>query len=176
MVFRYVCMHISAVHACMMHVFMHHMPHASRAPWHCFRASCQRKHHYSAHTYMHAYIHTYMNTYIQVALRLAERYITAFEHLAKENNTILLPSNPGDPAAMVTTALGIFNQIKGKGATHVSYIYMPINMYGFMYVYIHTYILWYPPTVLAVQPWGHYAAGNVSSLKAKGVCVYIYIY
>lgn len=48
-----------------------------------------------------------------VSLRLAERYIHAFEQLAKEGNTILLPANTGDPAAMVGTAMGIFQNLKG---------------------------------------------------------------
>jgi hypothetical protein len=51
-----------------------------------------------------------------VSLRLAERYIEAFEQLAKEGNTILLPSNMGDPAAMVGTAMGIFQNLKGGNA------------------------------------------------------------
>ena len=51
-----------------------------------------------------------------VSLRLAERYIHAFEQLAKEGNTILLPANTGDPAAMVGTAMGIFQNLKGANA------------------------------------------------------------
>jgi len=45
------------------------------------------------------------------ALRVAERYVEAFSKLAKESNTLLLPANAGDPAAMVAQALGVFGTV-----------------------------------------------------------------
>jgi hypothetical protein len=36
-----------------------------------------------------------------VALQIAQQYVEAFGKLAKESNTLLLPVNAGDPAAMV---------------------------------------------------------------------------
>ncbi|CAF89675.1 unnamed protein product [Tetraodon nigroviridis] len=36
------------------------------------------------------------------SLSVAEQYVSAFSHLAKESNTILLPSNTGDISGMVT--------------------------------------------------------------------------
>lgn len=36
---------------------------------------------------------------------MAEQYVSAFSHLAKESNTILLPSNTGDISGMVTQVL-----------------------------------------------------------------------
>lgn len=49
-----------------------------------------------------------------VSMNIAEKYVTAFEKLAKEGNTILLPSNVNDPATMVAQAMSIF---KGIGKT-----------------------------------------------------------
>ncbi len=47
-----------------------------------------------------------------VSLRIAEQYVTAFSQLAKEGNTILLPSDAGNAGSMVAQALGIFDNIK----------------------------------------------------------------
>ena len=38
-------------------------------------------------------------------------YVEAFSKLAKESNTLLLPANAGDPAAMVAQALGVFGTV-----------------------------------------------------------------
>lgn len=46
-----------------------------------------------------------------VSLRVAEQYVEAFSNIAKEGNTMLLPSNPGDPASMVAQALSIFKTV-----------------------------------------------------------------
>lgn len=46
------------------------------------------------------------------ALRIAQDYIKAFEHLAKESTTLLLPSNANDPAGMVSQALSVFDTIR----------------------------------------------------------------
>ncbi|MHC0449358.1 MAG: SPFH domain-containing protein [Candidatus Lariskella arthropodorum] len=50
--------------------------------------------------------------YDAAALRVAEQYIEAFKLLAKENNTLIIPSNTGDASAMVAQALGIFKGMK----------------------------------------------------------------
>lgn len=42
-----------------------------------------------------------------VAVRLGEQYISAFAKLAKETNTLILPSDAGDPGRMVATALAV---------------------------------------------------------------------
>ncbi len=47
-----------------------------------------------------------------VALRIAEQYINAFAHLAKNTNTVILPSNISEPSGFITQALSIFDQIK----------------------------------------------------------------
>jgi regulator of protease activity HflC (stomatin/prohibitin superfamily) len=52
-----------------------------------------------------------------VALRLAEQYIQAFSKLAQKTNTILLPAQTGDAAAMVAQALSVFNNIQGQMKT-----------------------------------------------------------
>ncbi len=49
-----------------------------------------------------------------VSLRVAEQYVSAFSKLAKENNTILLPADTGNPGAMIAQALGVFNTIKNE--------------------------------------------------------------
>jgi len=49
-----------------------------------------------------------------VNLRIAEQYLTAFGSLAKQNNTMILPSNLSDIAGIVATATSVFNEIKDK--------------------------------------------------------------
>merc|ERR1712136_465802 len=44
-------------------------------------------------------------------LTIAEQYVKAFGNLAKEGNTILLPSNTGDPASMVGQAMSIYKNL-----------------------------------------------------------------
>mmetsp|Transcript_5629 Transcript_5629/g.13159 ORF Transcript_5629/g.13159 Transcript_5629/m.13159 type:complete len:392 (+) Transcript_5629:93-1268(+) len=46
-----------------------------------------------------------------VTLQVAEKYLGAFEKLAKESTAILLPSNPGDPAAMMGAAMGVYSNM-----------------------------------------------------------------
>jgi regulator of protease activity HflC (stomatin/prohibitin superfamily) len=48
------------------------------------------------------------------ALQIAEKYIEAFSKLAKEGNTIVLPSNVQHPATMVAEALSIYGHIQKK--------------------------------------------------------------
>lgn len=45
-------------------------------------------------------------------LRVAEKYIAEFGNLAKENNTMIIPSNLGDMSSMVATAMSVLNQTK----------------------------------------------------------------
>ncbi|NBO18193.1 MAG: paraslipin [Proteobacteria bacterium] len=51
-----------------------------------------------------------------VALKIAEQYIDAFKSLAKNSNTILMPSNAGDVGGMVAQALSVFETIRQRGA------------------------------------------------------------
>merc|ERR1712050_103649 len=46
-----------------------------------------------------------------VSLKVAEEYIEAFGKIAKEGNTILLPSNTGDVSSMVAQALAIYKTV-----------------------------------------------------------------
>lgn len=48
------------------------------------------------------------------SLQVAEKYIEAFRHLAKEGNTIMLPANLQHPATMITEAMAIYDQVKRK--------------------------------------------------------------
>ncbi|XP_076018188.1 stomatin-like protein 2, mitochondrial [Genypterus blacodes] len=45
------------------------------------------------------------------SLSVAEQYVAAFSNLAKETNTILLPSNSGDISGMVTQAMTIYGTL-----------------------------------------------------------------
>ncbi|MFN8209766.1 MAG: stomatin-like protein [Bacteroidales bacterium] len=49
-----------------------------------------------------------------VNLRIAEQYLTGFANLAKQNNTIILPTNLTDVAGVVATATSMFNELKDK--------------------------------------------------------------
>ncbi|XP_006143268.1 stomatin-like protein 2, mitochondrial isoform X2 [Tupaia chinensis] len=45
------------------------------------------------------------------SLTVAEQYVSAFSKLAKDSNTILLPSNPGDITSMVAQAMGVYGAL-----------------------------------------------------------------
>lgn len=45
------------------------------------------------------------------SLAVAEKYVNAFENLAKENNTLIVPSNAADISSMVGQALQIYNSL-----------------------------------------------------------------
>ncbi|NWT47199.1 STML2 protein, partial [Chroicocephalus maculipennis] len=45
------------------------------------------------------------------SLSVAEQYVSAFSKLAKDSNTLLLPSNTGDVSSMVAQALGIYTSL-----------------------------------------------------------------
>ncbi len=49
-----------------------------------------------------------------VNLQVAEKYVEAFGKLAKENNTMIVPSSVGDAAGLVATAMSVVNK---SGAT-----------------------------------------------------------
>lgn len=54
------------------------------------------------------------------SLNVAEKYLAAFEKLAKESTTILLPSNANDPASMVAQAMSIFKGINNSPSKSAS--------------------------------------------------------
>ncbi|KAM9794204.1 stomatin-like protein 2, mitochondrial [Syngnathus typhle] len=45
------------------------------------------------------------------SLSVAEQYVLAFSKLAKESNTVLLPSNAGDISSMVTQAMAVYGTL-----------------------------------------------------------------
>lgn len=47
-----------------------------------------------------------------VNLMIAERYMEAFGKIAKEGNTLLLPTNMSDPAGIITQATSIFRTLQ----------------------------------------------------------------
>ena len=51
-------------------------------------------------------------------LRVAEQYVKEFGNLAKESNTMLIPSNMGDMAGMVATAMSIIGKTKAVTASN----------------------------------------------------------
>ncbi|XP_067439547.1 stomatin-like protein 2, mitochondrial [Thunnus thynnus] len=55
------------------------------------------------------------------SLSVAEQYVSAFSKLAKESNTVLLPSNSGDISGMVTQAMTIYSTL-AKPTTKVESI------------------------------------------------------
>ena len=46
------------------------------------------------------------------ALRVAEQYVSAFKNVARDANTILLPTNTGDISRMVSEAVTVFQNLK----------------------------------------------------------------
>lgn len=47
-----------------------------------------------------------------VSMKIAEQYIDAFKHLARSSTTVLLPTNTGDTAGVVTQALSVFEALR----------------------------------------------------------------
>uniref|UniRef100_A0A4X2LWC9 Stomatin-like protein 2, mitochondrial n=1 Tax=Vombatus ursinus TaxID=29139 RepID=A0A4X2LWC9_VOMUR len=54
---------------------------------------------------------TQQNGDAAASLTVAEQYVSAFSKLAKDTNTILLPSNPGDVTSMVAQAMGVYGAL-----------------------------------------------------------------
>ncbi|KAM4560446.1 stomatin-like protein 2, mitochondrial [Odontesthes bonariensis] len=54
------------------------------------------------------------------SLSVAEQYVSAFSNLAKESNTVLLPSNTGDISRMVTQAMTIYSTLSEPRLKHES--------------------------------------------------------
>lgn len=48
------------------------------------------------------------------SLKIAEQYVDAFGNLAKSSNTVIVPANVNDPAAMITQALAVFGKVSGN--------------------------------------------------------------
>ena len=49
-----------------------------------------------------------------VSMRVAEQYVEAFKQLAQTNNTVLLPTDVGNPGGMVAQALTIFKSLQAQ--------------------------------------------------------------
>ncbi|XP_060765289.1 stomatin-like protein 2, mitochondrial [Neoarius graeffei] len=54
---------------------------------------------------------TRQNGNAAASLSVAEQYVSAFSNLAKESNTVILPSNTGDVSSMVTQAMAIYRTL-----------------------------------------------------------------
>lgn len=49
-------------------------------------------------------------------LRIAEKYLTEFGSLAKQNNTMIIPANLADIASIVASAMSVLGQVQEKSA------------------------------------------------------------
>jgi regulator of protease activity HflC (stomatin/prohibitin superfamily) len=49
-------------------------------------------------------------------LKVAQQYIEAFAHLAKVNNTLIIPTNAGDVAGFVATAMSVLDKTRQAAA------------------------------------------------------------
>ncbi|KAG7322921.1 hypothetical protein KOW79_014267 [Hemibagrus wyckioides] len=54
---------------------------------------------------------TQQNGNAAASLSVAEQYVSAFSNLAKQSNTVILPSNTGDVSSMVTQAMAIYGTL-----------------------------------------------------------------
>uniref|UniRef100_A0A1B0BIA7 Band 7 domain-containing protein n=1 Tax=Glossina palpalis gambiensis TaxID=67801 RepID=A0A1B0BIA7_9MUSC len=54
------------------------------------------------------------------SLTLAEQYISAFKHLAKTNNTLILPSNAGDISSLVTQAMSVYKTVSAQSVESIA--------------------------------------------------------
>ncbi|XP_018600595.1 stomatin-like protein 2, mitochondrial isoform X1 [Scleropages formosus] len=63
---------------------------------------------------------TQQNGNAAASYSVAEQYVSAFSNLAKESNTILLPSNTGDISSMVTQAMSIYNNLAKQNVQDAS--------------------------------------------------------
>jgi regulator of protease activity HflC (stomatin/prohibitin superfamily) len=52
------------------------------------------------------------------SLQIAEKYIEAFRQLAKESNTVVIPSNLQNPGSMVAEAMAIYDSLKKKSISY----------------------------------------------------------
>ncbi|KAK9474663.1 uncharacterized protein V1510DRAFT_411616 [Dipodascopsis tothii] len=50
-----------------------------------------------------------------VALQVAEKYVDAFAKMAKETNTVVVPSQMGDMASWISGGMSIYDKINGSG-------------------------------------------------------------
>lgn len=49
-------------------------------------------------------------------MRIAEQYVGAFEKLAKNSTTMLLPANANDAGSMVAQAMSVFETVRASRA------------------------------------------------------------
>lgn len=66
-------------------------------------------------------ISTSPNAKEAISLKIAQDYIKAFEQLAKQSTTMLLPSNNSDPSAFIAQSLQMFKSIMSKNNSEISF-------------------------------------------------------
>ncbi|KAF3932292.1 Stomatin-1 [Dactylella cylindrospora] len=57
-----------------------------------------------------------VNAQNAISLSVAEKYVDAFGKLAKESNTIVIPSQMGDVGGMIASAMGIYGKVSDQQA------------------------------------------------------------
>ncbi len=50
------------------------------------------------------------------SLKVAEEYIKQLGNMATNSDLLIVPSNVADPSSVITTAFGVFDRLKGRGA------------------------------------------------------------
>ena len=50
------------------------------------------------------------------SLRVAEQWVSAWEKIAKESSTVIIPANPSDAASMVVQGMSIFSKLSNNAA------------------------------------------------------------
>lgn len=64
---------------------------------------------------IYSQLYNVVGTVDAVSLRLAEKYITAFANLAKETNTVILPTNVTGVNDIVLQAVSLFKTLTKGG-------------------------------------------------------------
>lgn len=60
-------------------------------------------------------------------LIVAEKYVAALSNIAKETNTVVVPSNLADAGSLISQSLAIYKQLSGKKLPPVSSQFEPIG-------------------------------------------------
>lgn len=53
-----------------------------------------------------------------VSMIVAQKYIEAFSNLAKESNTLMLPTNVAEPTSMIGQAMSIYNKLQNSNTSY----------------------------------------------------------
>ncbi|CAH2042414.1 unnamed protein product, partial [Iphiclides podalirius] len=82
------------------------------------------------------------------SLTLAEQYVSAFNKLARTNNTLILPANAGDVSSLVAQAMSIYSTVTAHNSQQSQSSIADVN-------YLHPHALTDKGTTIAGQAVGH---------------------